>query len=304
MTAGAVPELFAPNPVTGKPVSLPAGATTVGAERLLDAPQAAHAHAPAGSLQARLAEAQRRLAVSKAWDGAENVSAAYGEYLDDLDFAPLAAIFAEQGNKEIPFTGFYVTRKSIAARDQSRGAQAQTEPRPRTSLALHLRTQPVIHVAADGRSAAIRTRLFQPGASRTRAQGFGAGMYNDQVVLENGVWRFWSVAIDEHYFSSAGYAGGWSKVEPVDPAVLQRQSGATSADYPPDIPLTDLGEREVGFRGGPGTTVAWPSILPMWFHYRNPVSGRVPERYWPDCVPCIKYPETSMKSHGYLLPPN
>ena len=53
-----------------------------------------------------------------------------------------------------------------------------------------------------------------------------------------------------------------------------------------------------------GTTVAWPSILPMWFHYRNPVSGRVPERYWPDCVPCIDYPETSMTSHGYLLPPN
>jgi hypothetical protein len=303
MKAGAIPEFFAPHPVTGKPVALPRGATAIGSARLLAAPRAVRS-APSGSLQARLAEAQRRLAVAKAWDGVENISAAYGEYLDDLDFGPLAAIFAEQGNKQIPFTGFYVTRKSIAARDQSRGAQAMTEPRPRTSLALHLRTQPVIHVAADGRSAAIRTRLFQPGASRTRAQGFGSGMYNDQAVLENGIWRFWSVAIDEHYLSSAGYAGGWAKVEPVDPAVLQRQGGATSADYPPDIPLTDLGEREEGFRGGPGTTVAWPSILPMWFHYRNPVSGRMPERYWPDCVPCIQYPETSMTSHGYLLPPN
>jgi hypothetical protein len=303
IAAGAIPEFFAPNPVTGKPVSLPRGATAIGTARLLAAPDAVRT-AASGTLPARLAEAQRRLAVSKAWDGVENVSAAYGEYLDDLDFGPLAAIFAEQGNKQIPFTGFYVTRKSIAARDQSRGAQAMTEPRPRTSLALHLRTQPVIHVAADGRSAAIRTRLFQPGASRTRAQGFGSGMYNDQAVLENGIWRFWSVAIDEHYLSSAGYAGGWAKVEPADPAVLQRQGGATSADYPPDIPLTDLGEREAGFRGGSGTTVAWPSILPMWFHYRNPVSGRVPERYWPDCVTCIKYPETSMKTHGYLLPPN
>lgn len=305
MTSGAIPEFFAPNPVTGKPAALPSGAMTVGAERLLAAPPAAHPQAPAASLEARLAEAERRLAVSKAWDGVENVSAAYGDYLDDLDFGPLAAIFAEQGNKEIPFTGFYVTRKSIAARDQSRGAQPPADgSRPRTTLPLHLRTQPVIHVAADGRSAAIRTRLFQPGANRTRALGFSGGMYNDQAVLENGIWRFWSVAIDEHYFSSAGYAGGWSKVEPVDSAVLQRQGGATSADYPPDIPLADLGEREVGFRGGPGTTLAWPSILPMWFHYRNPVSGRVPERYWPDCVTCIEYPETSMTSHGYLLPPN
>jgi hypothetical protein len=305
MEAGSIPEFFAANPVTGKPVSLPEGTKIVGAERLLAAPDVAHEEEPAGSLVERIAEAERRLAVSKAWDGTENVSSAYGDYLDDLDFGPLAAIFAEQGNKEIPFTGFYVTRKSIAARDSSRGvAGTRAEPRPRTSLPLHFRTQPVIHVAEDGRSAAIRTRLFQPQSMRTRSMGFGSGMYHDQTVLENGVWRLWSVAIDEHYFQSAGYEGGWSGVEPVDPEVLNRQGGATSSDYPPDIPLTDLGERQVGFRGGPGQTLAWPSILPMWFHYRNPVSGREPELYWPDCVPCVKYPETSMTSHGYLLPPN
>jgi hypothetical protein len=304
MTTAAVPVFFAPNPVTGEAVRLPEGMHAVGVDRLPTGPRAARENAPAGSLEERVAEAERRLAVSKAWDGTENVSAAYGDYLDDLDFGPLAAIFAEQGNKEIPFTGFYVTRESIAARDQSRGAQTETEPRPRTSLPLHLRTQPVILVAEDGRSAAIRTRLFQPQSSRTRAMGFGAGMYNDQAVLEDGIWRLWSVAIDEHYFQSAGYAGGWSGVEPTDPAILQRQGGATSSDYPPDIPLADLGEREVGFRGGPGTVLAWPSILPMWFHYRNPVSGRVPELYWPDCVPCVQYPETSMVNHGWQLPPN
>jgi hypothetical protein len=305
MTPDAIPVFFAPNPVTGKPVRLPKGAKIVGAERLLPAPQRAHATAGHHALEARIADAERRLAVSKAWDAAENLSAAYGDYLDDLDFGPLAAIFAVEGNKEIPFTGFYVTRDSIAARDQSRGVVAQSsEARPRTLLPLHLRTQPVIHVADDGRSAAIRTRLFQPQSSRTRALGFASGIYNDQVVLEDGIWRFWSVAIDEHYFQSAGYEGGWSGVEPADPASLQRRGGATSSDYPPDIPLTDLGERERGFRGGTGTTLAWPSILPMWFHYRNPVSGRLPEHYWPDCVPCVEYPETSMARHGYLLPPN
>ncbi|HEX6992725.1 MAG TPA: nuclear transport factor 2 family protein [Gammaproteobacteria bacterium] len=304
MTPGAIPVFFAPNPVTGIPVRLPEGTKVVGAERLLPAPRGAREAEPERTLDARIAEAERRLAVSKAWDGVENVSSAYGDYLDDLDFGPLAAIFAEKGNKQIPFTGFYVTRERIAERDRSRAAAQPSEPRPRTTLALHLRTQPVIHVAPDGRSAAIRTRLFQPQSSRTRALGFGSGMYNDQAVLENGIWRLWSVAIDEHYFQSAGYEGGWAGVEPADPAALQRQGGAVSSDYPPDIPLTELGERERGFRGGTGQTLAWPSILPMWFHYRNPVSGRVPEHYWPDCVPCMKYPETSMASHGYLLPPN
>ena len=56
-------------------------------------------------------------------------------------------------------------------------------------LPLHWRTQPVILVADDGRSASIRSRLFQPASSRTRAMGFGGGMYHDQVVLEDGVAR-------------------------------------------------------------------------------------------------------------------
>jgi hypothetical protein len=30
----------------------------------------------------------------------------------------------------------------------------------------------------------------------------------------------------------------------------------------------------------------------------------LPEHYWPDCVPCIKDPETRMKNHARMLPPN
>jgi hypothetical protein len=41
----------------------------------------------------------------------------------------------------------------------------------------------------------------------------------------------------------------------------------------------------------------------MWFSYRNPVSGRVPERYWPDCVPSSVAPDTSMTRHGFQMPP-
>jgi hypothetical protein len=107
--------------------------------------------------------------------------------------------------------------------------------------------------------------------------------------------------IDEHYFSSPTYEGGWSSAK--DP-VTARRAPAPNDNYPPDIPLTKLGERERGFRGGTGDEIAWPGILPMWFHYKNPVSGRVPDNYWPDCVPCRDYAETSMKNHGYLLPPN
>ena len=53
--------------------------------------------APSGDLEARLKEAERRLAVSKAWDGAENMNTAYGDYLDDLDFGRLGKLFAREG---------------------------------------------------------------------------------------------------------------------------------------------------------------------------------------------------------------
>jgi len=303
MTPGAIPAFFIPNPGTGKPVSLPAGAKMVGRERLLPAPAPRKAAVPSEDIEARLKEAERRLAVSKAWDGAENMNSAYGDYLDDLDFGPLGKLFAKNGHKEVPFRGIYVGRERIIARDATSPAPGS---RPRTSIPLHWRTQPVILVAEDGRSASIRSRLFQGGSNLTRGSGLNGGMYNDQVVLEDGVWKLWSVNIDEFHFQSPSYEGGWAAAKDAAPGAGRPAAAqsATADPYPPDIPLTKLGERERGFRGGPGETISWPSIVPMWFHYKNPVSGRVPEHYWPDCESCVQFPETSMKNHGYLLPPS
>src|SRR5688572_12632356 len=232
MAPGAIPVFFAPNPTTGKPVSLPSGARTVGHERLLSAPATPRPPASSGNLDARLREAERRLAVSKAWDGAENMSTAYGDYLDDLDYGGLGKLFAVKGHKEVPFSGFYVGRQRIIDRDATAPPPGS---RPRAMLPLHWRTQPVILVAEDGRSASIRSRLFQPGSSYTRAMGFGGGMYHDQVVLEDGIWKFWSVVIDEHYFSSPTYEGGWSSA-----TLTKRPPPAPNTSYPPDIPLTRL----------------------------------------------------------------
>jgi hypothetical protein len=303
MTPGAIPVFFQPNPATGKPVTLPAGAKTVGHERLLSAPGAAKATPPSENLEERLKEAERRLAVSKAWDGAENMNSAYGDYLDDLDFGPLGKLFAKNGIKEVPFRGFYIGRDRIIARDATSPPPGS---RPRTSIPIHWRTQPVIHVAEDGRSASIRSRLFQGGSSRTRGSGLNGGMYNDQVVLEDGVWKLWSVNIDEFFFQSPSYEGGWASAKDPAPAAARPAAAQTAQNdpYPPDIPLTKVGDRERGFRGGPGEVIAWPGIAPMWFPYKNPVSGRVPDRYWPDCETCVVAPETSMKNHGYLLPPS
>ncbi len=234
MAPGAIPVFFQPNPATGKPVTLPAGAKTVGHERLLPAPAPPKAGTPSGDLEARLKEAERRLAVSKAWDGAENMNSAYGDYLDDLDFGPLGKLFAKNGTKEVPFRGIYIGRERIMARDATSPPPGLN---PRTSIPIHWRTQPVIHVAADGRSASIRSRLLQAGSSRTRGSGLSGGMYHDQVVLEDGVWKLWSVNIDEFFFQSTGYEGGWSAAQDPEPAAPTR-APAQSAQAAPADPLS------------------------------------------------------------------
>jgi hypothetical protein len=254
------------------------------------------------------ADLRRRLGRSAAYDGVENVSSAYGYYLDDFEWTEMAAIFATRGHKQSPFAGYYVGRDRIAG---AAGANWGPTPQRRGAISFHWRIQPVIHVSHDGRSANLRTRLFQPRTSKDPAGtptrfymgGLHSGMYpNDQAVLEDGRWRLWSLTIDEHYFSTPDWESGWAGAKPRPEGEPPPPSRLLTV-YPPDIPLTALGRRMEGFRGGTGTTVEWPDILPMWFHYRNPVSGRTPEHFWPDCVPCEQAPETRMTAHGYQRPP-
>ncbi|HEY8508174.1 MAG TPA: nuclear transport factor 2 family protein, partial [Steroidobacteraceae bacterium] len=299
----SLPAFAGEHPVTGRPVNT-RGFKLLGTRSLTGA----IAGVRRSDSDVSLAEARRRLARSMAYDGTENVSSAYGYYIDDFQWPQLGAIFAEKGNKQSPFAGYYVGRDRI-----TRAATTMwgTSSPARAGISYHWRTQLVVHVAADGRSANLRTRLFQPRTGKEPATGTSfyssplfSGMYpNDQTVLENGIWRLWSLEIDEPYFTTAGWKGGWSGVKPRPEGAPPPPPSPLVTKYPPDILMTELGRRAGHFRGGTGETIEWPGILPMWFNYRNPVSGRVPEHYWPDCVPCELRPELSMTRHGYLMPP-
>lgn len=305
-TRPPMPTMLGPNPVTGEPVSAPG--STLAAETALTGP------APQGSrpVSGDLSELRRRLLRSEAWDGTENVSSAYGHCLDDFQWPCMSGIFAEKGNKQSPFAGYYFGRDRIAgAATAMYGATPDPSTVMRQRLAVHWRIAPVIHVSHDGRSTLLRTYLFHPNTGKyDRASGepnrvgnIQTGMYpNDQVVLEDGIWRLWTLTIDEPYMMMPNWQGGWSAAKPPPPGGGMRASPLLQR-YPPDLLLTDLGKREEGFAGGTGTKIDWPGILPMWFHYRNPVSGREPELYWPDCVPCEVRPDVRLTSNGYQMPP-
>ncbi len=263
--------------------------------------------APAVSTSAAFGELARRLRRAAAYDGVENVSSAYGFFLDDFRWSDMAGIFARHGHKQSAFAGYAIGPEAILG--TAIACYGPTRP-SRAALSFHWRTQPVIHVSDDGRSANLRTRLFQPRTSITPDAtpkdffmgGLHTGMYpNDQAVFEDGTWRLWGLAVDEHYLAMQDWPGGWAGVRPRPEGEQPRPSIVLTA-YPPPILLRDIAPREDGFRGGAGRLREWPEILPMWFHYRNPVSGREPERFWPDCVPCQIAPDTRMTAHGYQLP--
>jgi hypothetical protein len=297
---------FLPHPVTGKDASYPPGATVAARERLRPALTSRTA-AASGTQAARIAEAERRLAVARAYDGAMNVTAAYTHYIDDGQWTSIGAIFAERGGKHVPFNGYYFGPERIAHRPGAKPAVNSTNP---GRGGWHWLLQPVVHVAVDGRSAKMRTRLFHPAASATGG-GIEGGMYpNNQAVLENGVWKLWNLTIDEPYFS-APFPHGWSRPAPPRPAPAAAPRPANTPPplagkdiYPPDINQNLLGRRMEGFVGGTGEAIRWPGLLNMWFHYRNPVSGRVPSHYWPNCGTCEYAPSTSMEHYGYILPPS
>lgn len=290
----AMPAFVAPNPVTGQEVG-PVGAAKLVAAAALTGTIPAVTPAPVS-----LAEAKRRLARSQAFDGVMNVSAAYGHYLDIEDPAGFIGTLATNGFKG-GRSGYYVTKASNVR------ARVRAEP-PATRLGIsyHWLFQPVVLVSDDGRSASGRMRLFQPRTGKEVGQAgdfFGASFlastYHNRYVLEDGVWRIWDLTVDPQYIRPVAFKDGiWAKAKdplPPDPNAPPR-TAPLSRGMPQDINASDLGATE--------PNVQWPAIKPMWFGYTNPVSGRVPELYQPNCVPCTIRPDLRLDANGYQEPPD
>jgi triacylglycerol lipase len=247
-----VPPFHYRNPVTGEPPHYP---TAGGPGKQLAAaalePVSKRVTLPkVKDIEATVTEAERQVARVKDFHELDNLTSAYGYYLDKNLWNNLADLFARDGSIELAQRGVYKGQKRVREFLLTVFGRGQEGP-VAGRLGNHVQMQPVIHVSDDGRTAKIRVRMMQQLSFGARAS-MGASIYENEAVKEDGVWKF---SIDHTYNTfTASYDGGWTKTS-------NRAVPGPSKDLPPDAPPTLVFEM-------------FPAVYDIPFHYANPVTGR------------------------------
>jgi hypothetical protein len=229
-----LPEFHFPNPVLGVPRRIEIATSTGRAARSLE---------DIAASAAALAQEAQRLEDENT---IENLQRIYGFYIDKGFWSEAADLFAAEATIEVGGSGVFVGKDRVLQYLRSQGAEFPQEGRLNDQMQL----QPIIHVAPDGRTAKARWHSFSQEAIHGEYARWGTGVYENEYVKEDGVWKFASV----HLYTTmiTPYEDGWGKTALPKPGAI--------ADLPPDRPPSVAYE-------------AYPAAFVAPFHYENPVSG-------------------------------
>jgi hypothetical protein len=233
-----LPPFHFPNPVLGA-VMEPAAPID---------PSTAHAERSAAALARDAAELARNVARIEDENEIEKLQRIYGFYIDKHLWTEAAALFAGDGTIEMGGQGVYVGRERVLEYLQTLGAEFPQQGR----LFDQMQLQPVIHVTLDGLTAKGRWHLFAQDAEHGEYARWGVGVYENEYVKDDGVWKIRSL----HQYNTmyAPYEDGWGKTALPNPGPL--------AVLPPDRPPTVPHE-------------AYPAAFVAPFHYENPGTSSI-----------------------------
>jgi len=133
-----------------------------------------------------LARARPMLARAVGYDAVENISSAFGNYIDDAQWQNLGNLFTPSGARKEPAVGSFVGPDHI-----SRAERSSTDP-THARYAARVDLDAYAHPASDRRfrrrtHCKIAYRLFQLGASANRPGFFTTGgMYEDSAARADG----------------------------------------------------------------------------------------------------------------------
>jgi len=179
----------------------------------------------------------------------ERMNSIYGYYLAHIEWDNFTGLFTQDGEIEIAMRGVYVGHPRIRQSMNFYGLVTDSQFGLQHN---HMQFQPVITLAADGQSAKMRSRAFSIMGQYERYSQWMGGVYENDYVKENGVWKLKRDQQLNTYFVT--YAAGWRDSQPRPPPGM-------SQTVPPDLLPTKPFEM-------------YPSAYLPAFHYANPVTGQ------------------------------
>jgi hypothetical protein len=145
----------------------------------------------------------------------QRVGRAFGYYSDKGYFAEAADLFTDNATFQWGNDGIYRGKARIREllTRQGGGSMKEGPGLPFGRLNLRMQLQPVITVAADGRTAQGRWREWGLLGQFKKEAIWGDATIEDRYVLEGGVWK---IAARAYYLNfEAPYQGGWAALKPV-----------------------------------------------------------------------------------------
>ena len=192
----------------------------------------------------------------------QRLQRAFGYYLDKGYFEEAAKLFAERGRVQFGVDGVYVGQVRIRELFTRHGGGSMTAGPglPFGRFNMHMQLQPMVTVAADGKTARARWREWSLLGEYRVEIFWGDAVLENDYVKEDGVWKIAAM----RYYSNfvAPYEGGWAALAPVQGDWRTK----VSAEFPPDAPSP------VQYR-------PFPAVYVPPFHYgsdRSAIRSSVP----------------------------
>lgn len=198
-------------------------------------------------LEAKLASLQRQVELLEDRRAIERLQQQWGHYISEGMADEAAALFSDSPVASIEFAqmGIYRGKARIAAFLKQVVRVGNGELRETPVM------QPVISIAADGRSARARWRSLVLAGRHGSDGRWEEGPYENEYVKENGVWKIQRL----HWFTtvSGSYGKGWHRESYPIAGPLR--------DLPPDAPPSIQYE-------------SFPKFFLPPYHYYHPITGK------------------------------
>jgi len=220
--------------------------------------------AQVGQLTQQLDAAQQRVTRLEDTKAIEKLTRAYGYYIDKGLWSQVVDLFAEDGTVQLGGEGIYKGRQGVARQfsmwfGKGMGRGSGTDGLGKGVLFNHPQFQGIVDVDADGKTAHGRWRTLAQVAWQGRTAFWNEGVYENEYVKEDGVWKFKHMKFWATYFSP--YNVGWDKL---GSTAISRSANSPNKEFPPDELAAEADTKSL-----------YPDyyFLPP-FHYPNPVSGK------------------------------